>query len=376
VHGLLSTGHTQVVDADLFAYFDTVPHSELVKSIARRVVDRQMPHLLKMWLETGVEETDDRGRKKRTTRNCDEKRGIPRGSRRSPLLSNLYMRRFVLGWKRLGYERRLGAHIVSYADDLVICCKGSAEEALPAMPDIMTRLKLTVNERETHVCCIPEQHFDFLRYTLGRCYSTQTGRAYLGTRPSKKSVSRLLTKIHEQTARNRTWLPADGVVLGLNGTLHGWANYFQLGPVDKAYRFEDANPKISVVISDILGEGGRAVLQALIDGHSDPEVLTSRITTRVNGTRAELLEALRGRVSAHHRFTLEAHLCHIDALDKAIASIETEVCTGLKPVRHAAKLPSTMPGLSEVSANVVVARTGIDMSRFAIPAHLLSWACM
>ena len=239
VHGLQNTGHTHVVDADLSAYFDTVPHSELLKSIARRVVDRQMLHLIKMWLETPVEETDDRGRKKRTTRNRDEKRGIPQGSPLSPLLSNLYMRRFVLGWKRLGYERRLGAHIVSYADDLVICCKGSAEEALLAMRDIMTRLKLTVNERKTHVCRIPEQHFDFLGYTFGRCYSTQTGRAYLGTRPSKKSVSRLLTKIHEQTARNRTWLTADDVVLGLNRTLKGWANYFQLGPVDKAYRLID-----------------------------------------------------------------------------------------------------------------------------------------
>ena len=204
VHGLLSTGHTQVVDADLSAYFDTVPHAELLQSVARRVVDRLMLHLIKMWLETPAEETEDRGRKKRTTRNRNEKRGIPQGSPLSPLLSNVYMRRFVLGWKRLGYERRLGAHIVSYADNLVICCKGSAEEALQAMQDIMTRLKLTVNERKTHVCRIPEHYFDFLGYTFGRCYSKSTGRAFIGTRPSKKSVSRLHAKIHEQTARNRT----------------------------------------------------------------------------------------------------------------------------------------------------------------------------
>jgi transposase len=139
---------------------------------------------------------------------------------------------------------------------------------------------------------------------------------------------------------------------------------------------EDANLKLSVVISDILGKGGRAVLQALIDGHSDPEVLASRITTRVKASRAQLLEALRGRVSAHHRFMLKVHLSHIDALDKAVACIETEVGAGLKPFRHAAKLLSTMPGLSEVSANVVVAEIGIDMSRFATPGHLLSWACL
>ncbi len=239
VHRLLNTGHTHVIDADLSAYFDTVPHSELLQCVARRVVDRQMLHLIKMWLDTPVEETDERGRKKRTTRNRDEKRGIPQGSPLSPLLSNIYMRRFVLGWKRLGHERRLGARIVSYADDLVICCKGSAEEALLAMQDIMTRLKLTVNERKTHVCRIPEQYFDFLGYTFGRCYSTQTGRAYLGTRASKKSVRRMLHKIHEQTARNRGLLTADEVVLGLNRALRGWANYFQLGPVSNAYRLLD-----------------------------------------------------------------------------------------------------------------------------------------
>jgi len=139
---------------------------------------------------------------------------------------------------------------------------------------------------------------------------------------------------------------------------------------------EDANIKLSVVISDILGKGGRAVLQALIDGHTDPEVLASRITTRVKASRAELLEALRGRASAHHRFMLNVHLSHIDALDKAVAAIEAEVGAGLAPFQQAAKLLSTMPGLSEVSANVVVAEIGIDMSRFATPGHLLSWACM
>lgn len=239
VHSLLCSGYTHVVDADLSAYFDTVPHVELLRSVARRVVDRHVLHLIRMWLETPAEETDERGRTRRTARNRDTRQGTAQGSPLSPLLANIYMRRFVLGWKHLGHEQRLRARIVSYADDLVICCRGSAEEALTAMRDIMSRLKLTVNERKTHVCRAPEEYFDFLGYTFGRCYARQTGRAFIGTRPSAKSVSRVLVKIHEQTARNRTWLTADEVVLGLNRSLVGWAGYFKLGPVTQAYQLID-----------------------------------------------------------------------------------------------------------------------------------------
>ena len=117
VHKLLNTGHGKVVDADLSGYFDSIPHAELLKSVARRVVDGAMLHLIKMWLEAPVEETDEYGRKHRSTRNRDEGRGTPQGAPISPLLSNLYMRRFVLGWKQLGHERRLSAYVVNYADD-------------------------------------------------------------------------------------------------------------------------------------------------------------------------------------------------------------------------------------------------------------------
>jgi hypothetical protein len=140
---------------------------------------------MKVWLQMPVEEMDERGRKMRTTRNRDEKRGTPQGSPLSPLLSNIYMRRFVLGWKHLGYERRLGARVVTYADDLVICCKGSAEEALNAMRVIMTRLELTVNERKTHVCQVPEEHFDFLGLHVWQVLF-DSGRAGLSRHASVK----------------------------------------------------------------------------------------------------------------------------------------------------------------------------------------------
>ena len=240
VHRLLNTGYRAVVDADLSGYFDSIPHAELMTSVARRVVDRRVLHLIKMWLEAPVEETDERGRKRRTTRNRDEKRGTPQGSSISPLLANLYMRRFVLGWKQRGLEQRLGARIVNYADDLVICCRRDAEEALVAMRQIMGRLKLTVNEVKTRTCQVPQETFDFLGYTFGRCYSLKTGRAYIGSRPSKKSIRRLVYSIGEQTARRTFQLEATHQVERLNRKLVGWANYFCLGSVSSAYRAIDA----------------------------------------------------------------------------------------------------------------------------------------
>ena len=151
VHKLINTGHKQIVDADLSSYFDSVPHAELMKSVARRVVDGAMLHLIKMWLEAPVEATDEHGNTRRSTRNRDEGRGTPQGSPISPLLGNLYMRRFVLGWKRLGHEKRWKAYIINYADDLVICCRAGAVQALAAMRTMMSRLKLTVNENKTRV---------------------------------------------------------------------------------------------------------------------------------------------------------------------------------------------------------------------------------
>ena len=245
VRKLLNQGDTDVVDADLSGYFDTIPHAELMQCVARRVCDKALLHLIKLWLVAAVEETDRRGHVHRTTRNKDEGQGTPQGAPLSPLLANLYMRRFILGClcfienTALGHEQRLQARIVNYADDFVICCRGTADQAMLTMRNLMSRIKLTVNEKKTKLCRVPADSFDFLGYTFGRCYSRHTGRPYLGTHPSRKKVQKFCESLSECAGRSTTHREPWEIVEALNRQLRGWANYFRLGMVSPAYRCVD-----------------------------------------------------------------------------------------------------------------------------------------
>lgn len=240
VHRLAWQGHSEVIDADLSDYFGSIPHAELMQCVARRVSDSRVLALVKAWLVAPVEEPDERGHTQRTTRNKDEGRGTQQGSPISPLLANLYLRRFILAWKKQGNEAKFKARIVNYADDFVILCRRSADRALIAMRDIMQRLKLTVNESKTRICKLPES-FDFLGYTFGDYWSWRKQRMQLSRRPSPKSMKRVKAQISALTGRRQTLLDVKTVVQRLNRQLLGWANYFADGTVVQAYRSIDAH---------------------------------------------------------------------------------------------------------------------------------------
>ena len=239
VHGLLYKGHNEVADCDLSNYFGEIPHSELMKSLARRISDGRMLGLIKAWLEMPVEEDDGKGGKRRTNRARRERKGTPQGAPISPLLSNLYMRRFILGWKALGYARRFRAEIVNYADDFCVLGKAPAAEMLTAVKRLMAGLKLPVNERKSRCLRCPEEPLEFLGYRIGRNYRSHGRGTYIGTRPSKASVQSICRRISELTTPRHGQLSSDEMVRRLNRTLSGWANYYCLGQVVPAYSAVD-----------------------------------------------------------------------------------------------------------------------------------------
>lgn len=237
VDELLHEGYTDVVDADLSKYFDTIPHSELLQCVARRIVDGQMLRLIKMWLKVPVEEREGNG-KRRLTGGKGNDRGTPQGGVISPGLANLYMNRMLKGWRQTGRGEEFQARIVNYADDFVILSRGKAKEALEWTRGVLERLELTLNEKKTSVRNAREESFDFLGYTFGPHYSQRTGREYLGYSPSKKSVSRIKEKVGDQLVPGNV-APWKEVSKRLNQTLEGWRAYFNRGAKSKAYRAVD-----------------------------------------------------------------------------------------------------------------------------------------
>lgn len=238
VHQLLKAGYTDVVDADLSKYFDTIPHRELMKSVARRIVDRQMLRLIRMWLKVPVEERDEQGNK-RVSGGKGSKVGTPQGGVVSPLLANIYMHRYLRYWHQCGKGERWKAHIINYADDFVILSRGKANEAMKWTSDVMTRLKLTLNATKTCVRDARKETFDFLGYTFGhQMVYKPNGRRNMDARPSKKSIIRMKQKLHDVLTPQNVE-PWEKVAGRVNRILVGWSNYFSHGTLFSAYRAVD-----------------------------------------------------------------------------------------------------------------------------------------
>lgn len=237
VHELLCAGYTDVVDADLSKYFETIPHTELMQSVARRISDRHMLQLIKMWLKAPVEETGGDGRKW-LTGGRDSRRGTPQGGIISPLLANLYLNRFLKHWRLSGQGERWKARIITYADDFVILSRGHAAEAREWTQRVMSRLGLTLHPEKTRVVDARKQGFDFLGYTFGPHRYRKDGHWYLGASPSRTSVARLKGKVGDVLHRSNK-APWPEVCDRLNALLRGWAAYFGYGTRYMAYRAVD-----------------------------------------------------------------------------------------------------------------------------------------
>jgi RNA-directed DNA polymerase len=227
VHRLLCRGYTDVVDADLSRYFDSIPHAELLKSVARRGADGAVLRLIKLWLKAPIEEREADGTR-RMSGGRSSTRGTPQGGVASPLLANIYMNRFLKHWRLTRRGDAFRAHVLSYADDFVILSRGHAAEALAWTRAVMTRLGLSLNGAKTSLRDARQDRFDFLGYSFGPHYYKANGKRYLGASPSKKSVQRFKTKVGDLLTPGNVE-PWPEVRDTLNRLLLGWSNYFCYG---------------------------------------------------------------------------------------------------------------------------------------------------
>jgi RNA-directed DNA polymerase len=221
----LAQGYTQVLDADLTAYFDSIPHAQLLAAVARRVADRHILRLLTQWLRApGVVERADGKRETRGGKRT--RRGTPQGGVISPLLANVYLHAFDTAWRAGGLERRWQARLIRYADDFVICCRAKTAQVQAVIVDQLQALGLTLNAAKTRTLDARPQAFTFLGFTVRLVRSQRTGREFPLIRPSAGARQRLRDQVKALTGRDHLALPTPTLITAVNRVVRGWAGYF------------------------------------------------------------------------------------------------------------------------------------------------------
>lgn len=231
----MNSGYTEIIDADLSKYFDTIPHANLMKVLAERICDGEILRLIQMWLKAAIMEMDKDGTKRNIGGGKGNRTGTPQGGVISPLLSNLYLHILDRIWERNNLQQRLGARIVRYADDIVILCRrNKSGKAMAVLRQILERLKLTLNETKTKIVNAHKGSFDFLGFSIRMAESWKTGNLYPHVQPSKKSLQKIKDRVTWLTARRRTIIPLERIVKEVNATVRGWVGYFHYRNCSKA----------------------------------------------------------------------------------------------------------------------------------------------
>jgi group II intron reverse transcriptase/maturase len=229
----LLKGKTDVIDADISKYFDTIPHDKLMQLVAKRIMDKNILRLIKMWLEAPIVEEREDGKKEYKGND----KGTPQGGIISPLLANIYLNVLDTLWKIEKVQERLGARLVRYADDFVALCKGNAEQILKGIKAVLSNLGLTLNEEKTRVVDAQHESFNFIGFSIVMRSGARTGREFPLIVPSKKALKHIRSEVKQLTAERYSATPTAIVIQRVNEVVRGWVGYFYYGNCSKAMSY-------------------------------------------------------------------------------------------------------------------------------------------
>ena len=222
----MNCGYTQVIDADLSKYFDTIPHAKLLKVVAERIVDGAILSIIKQWLKAPiVEETKD-GTKRVVGGGKKSKLGTPQGGVVSPLLANIYLNLLDRIWDRHNLDNKFNARLVRYADDFVILCQKDTKRSHELILEVLSKLELSLNKEKTKLVDTQKESLNFLGFAFRMRKSRRTNRQYAHVEPSKKSAQKIKAHIKHMTRREMTLVPLGEIIKSLNQSQSGWFNYF------------------------------------------------------------------------------------------------------------------------------------------------------